>query len=117
MARALNVWRAAAIAALALTAACSRSPQDAQADAIAKQARTQAEVIQRQADAQAHALKQQAATLAAEAKRAGGYTGQRLQVQSDAAAREADIVLRQARDQSQAAIEAGDAQAKAIRSR
>ena len=107
----------AAVAIGAVAGACSRSPRDAQADAIAKDAHTRADVIRKQAEAQAHALQQQAATLSAQARQAGGYTGERLKVQADAAAREADIVMRQGRDQAQAAAQAGDAQAKAIRSR
>ncbi|MEO7025952.1 MAG: hypothetical protein ABI056_00185 [Caulobacteraceae bacterium] len=105
---------AASVAALA---ACSQSPQDAQADAVLKGARARAGQIRQQAGAQARALDERSKSLGDQAKQTGGYTGQGLKVQADAFAHQADILREQGEAQAGAVVEAADAQAKAIHSR
>lgn len=67
--------------------------------------------------AQADSLDQQAQQLKAQAKEAGGYTGERLTVRADALAREAAIVDKQGRTKAAALREAADAQAKQVAAR
>jgi hypothetical protein len=104
------------VACLAL-AACNKSPADKQADAIEKTAADHASQIRQQASAQASGLDQQAKTLHDQAQTAGGFTGERLKVQGDALAKEADIVKRQGEAQADAATKGAAAQAETIRSR
>jgi hypothetical protein len=113
-----NTWLTFSVAAAGfLLVGCNKTPTDETADAVARSGRARSEGIQTQADAQAKALDQRSVALRAQAKQTGGYTGQRLNVQADALAREADIVRRQGKAQGESTQEAADAQAKGIRSR
>ena len=103
--------------AAALATGCSQSPTDKAADQIARAGHDRGEAIKTQADSQAKTMEQQASGLSAQAKAAGGYTGERLKVQAQALIHEADIVRRQGKAQAQSAAEAADAQAKGIHSR
>ena len=106
-----------AIGFVALTAACQRTPEQQQADSLRGEARQRATEIEKHADTEANRLQQQAEALENEAQQAGGLTGQRLRVRSDALAEEAKIVRKQADMQADAIKEATDAQIKASESR
>jgi hypothetical protein len=112
------IWSLLVVSVAAVSVAgCNQTPADKAADAIARSGHDRSEAIQSQAENQAKGLDQRATTLSGQAKQAGGYTGQRLNVQADALGREADIVRKQGKAQGEATREAADAQAKGIRSR
>ena len=98
-------------------AACQKSPTEEQADALSEGGRIRAASVRIGAEKEAEALDQRANDLAAKAKAAGGFTGERLAVQAEAAADEADIVRKQGRTKAESVEEAADAEAKAVRSR
>jgi hypothetical protein len=106
-----------ALALIALTIACQRSPEQQQADQLRADAQQRGAAIENQADAEADRLGQQADDLNNQSSRAGGYTGQRLKVRADALAKEAKIVRKQADMQAGAINEAADARIKANQSR
>lgn len=112
------LWSLSVVFAAAVSVAgCNQTPADKAADAIARSGHDRSKAIQSEADNQAKGLDQRSTTLTGQAKQTGGYTGQRLNVQADALAREADIVRKQGKAQGEATQEAADAQAKGIRSR
>jgi hypothetical protein len=106
-----------ALALIALTIACQRTPEQQQADQLRADAQQRGAAIENQADAEADRLGQQAGDLNNQSSRAGGYTGQRLKVRADALAKEAKIVRKQADMQAGAINEAADARIKANQSR
>jgi hypothetical protein len=106
-----------ALAIVGLTAACQRTPEQQQADALRNDAQQRGSTIQNRAETQADQLEQQADTLNHEAKQAGGLTGERLKVRADALAKEAKIIRKQADMQADAIKEATDANIKASESR
>ena len=101
---------------LALTACSPKSAADQRADTIEHQADTQARLIKQRADDEAARLLNSSAALANQATQIGGFTGDRLQEQSDSLRRQAAIVKKQGRAQADAVDKQGDAQAEAIRS-
>jgi len=107
----------APLLALALLAACSRSPQQQQIDAIRTEADQRADAIEEEGGNQAAPLKQQETTLREQAKQAGGYDGKRLTIQAEAAEAQADLLRQQARDRSEAVRAAATAKVKEIESR
>ncbi len=108
--------RMTVILAVALAACSAQSPADKQADAIKDQAHSQAELITQRADDEAAGLLNSSAALGNQAKQVGGFTGDRLQEQSDSLRRQAEIVKRQGRAQADAIETQAEGQAKAIRS-
>jgi hypothetical protein len=106
-----------ALAFVALTAACQRTPEQQQADALRNDAQRRGSAIENQGETEADRLEQQADALNNEAKQAGGLTGERLEVRADALAKEAKIVRKQADMQADAIKEAADARIKASESR
>jgi hypothetical protein len=107
----------ATLVAICLVGGCQRSAEEKQGDALRKVADGQARQIEQQSAAQTRSMSQQAAQLKAQAEQAGGLTGERLKVQSEALGREAAIVEKQGREKAEAVREAADAQAKANASR
>jgi hypothetical protein len=106
-----------ALAVIALLTACQRTPEQQQADTLRRAAHDRAAAISNHADAEADRLEAQGAGLDNRAKQAGGFSGERLKVQADALRKEAGIVRKQARMQSEAIEESTDAQIKATSSR
>ncbi len=106
-----------ALAMVALTAACQRTPEQQQADKLRNDAQERGSAIENQGETQADRLQQQAEALDNEAKQAGGLTGERLKVRADALAKEAKIIRKQADMQADAIKEAADARIKATESR
>ena len=106
-----------ALAIVGLTAACQRTPEQQQADALRNDAQQRGSVIESHAEMQADRLEQQAEALKNEANQAGGLTGERLKVRADALAKEAKIIRKQADMQADAIKEATDANIKASESR
>jgi hypothetical protein len=112
-----RVLIAASACTVLVVVACEKSPTEKQAQALSDSGRSRASEVREGAKAEADALDLRASNLTAKAKAAGGYTGERLAVQARAAADEASIVRKQGRVQAQSIEEAGDAEAKAVRSR
>jgi hypothetical protein len=106
-----------ALAIVALTAACQRTPEQQQADTLRNDAQQRGSAIENQAETQADRLEQQADALNNEAKQAGGLTGERLKVRADALSKEAKIIRKQAGMQADAIKEDADARIKASESR
>ncbi|MBA3668980.1 MAG: hypothetical protein H0W71_02765 [Sphingomonas sp.] len=106
-----------ALAMIASSAACQRTPEQQQADLLRNDAQQRGSAIESQAGTQADRLEQQADALNNESKQAGGLTGERLKVRADALAKEAKIVRKQADMQADAIKEATDARIKASESR
>lgn len=106
-----------ALVAIALTAACQRTPEQQQTDKLRADARQRAAAIENRADIEAGRLDQQADVLDNQAQLTGGYSGQRLQVRADALTKEAKIVRKQAGLQADAVKESADARIKASQSR
>ena len=105
------------LAAVALMAACQRSPEQQQADAMRSDARQRATAIENQADVQADRLQHQASDLQNQAAEVGGMTGERLRIRADALNRESKVIRKQAAMQADAIKEETDARIKASKSR
>lgn len=112
-----HFWLLASACAVLALAACNKTPTEREAEAVSEAGRVRAEGVRERASDEASALDDRAKRLSAKAKTAGGYTGDRLDTQADAAAEEADIVRKQGRLQAESVEEAANAQAKAVRSR
>ena len=106
-----------ALAIVALTAACQRSPEQQQADMLRNDAQQRGSAIENQAETQADRLQQQAEALDIEARQRGGLTGERLKVRAAALAKEAKIIRKQGDMQADAIKEAADARIKASEAR
>ena len=111
--------RALPIATLTLIAlaGCSKSPDDKRVDEIRRAARSESSVIKNKAENQADRLDREAASLESQAEQAGGLSGERIKVRSQAAAKEARLIRKQADMQTDALNEAAEAKVKAIKSR
>lgn len=102
---------------LVALASCSKSPEAERAEEIRSQARNQSALIESKADHEADRLDEQATALKNQAEQAGGLSGERIKVRSEAAAKEARLIRKQADMQADALNEAADAEVKAIKSR
>ena len=100
-----------------ITAACTQSPQDKQAQQIRATGAEQGDSLKRRAETRARPLDEQAQALRSEAKQAGGYDGKLLDVQADAQEKQAKLIREQAARQAAAAEEAADARVKELKSR
>lgn len=96
---------------------CERTAQDTQAEGLRTAADKEATQLTAEFQSEATALGQQSRQFHTQAKQAGGYTGERLEVQADALDREGEILLKQGRAKAAAVREAADAQAKHIAAR
>jgi hypothetical protein len=105
------------LAMLASMAACQRTPEQQQADAMRSDARQRAAATENQADVQADRLQQQASELQNQATQAGGMTGDRLRIRANALDQEAKVIRKQGDMQADAIREDADARIKASKSR
>lgn len=106
-----------ALAGLALTPGCQRTPEQQQADAVRSEANKRAAAIENEADVQAGRMEQQASDLHNQAIQAGGMTGERLGIRAKALDKESKVVRKQADTQADAIKEEADARIKASKSR
>jgi len=98
-------------------AACQRTPEQQQADAVRTDARQRAAATENQADVQADRLQQQASDLQNQAAQAGGMTGERLRIRANALDQESQVIRKQGDMQADAVREDADARIKASKSR
>lgn len=105
------------VALLASMAACQRTPEQKQADAVRSEARQRGAIIENQADAQADRLEQQASDLDNQAVQTGGMTGERLKIRANALNEESKVIRKQGDMQADAITEDADARIKASKSR
>jgi hypothetical protein len=105
------------VALLASMAACQRTPEQQQADALRSDARQRGAAIENQANVQADRLQQQASNLQNQATRAGGMTGERLRIRANALHQESKVIRKQGDMQADAVREGADARIKASKSR
>lgn len=106
-----------ALAVLALTPGCQRTPEQQQADVVRSEANKRAAAIENEADVQAGRMEQQASELHNQAIQAGGMTGERLGIRAKALDKESKVVRKQADTQADAIKEEADARIKASKSR
>jgi hypothetical protein len=105
------------LAMLASAAACQRTPERRQADAMRSDARQRGAAVENNADAQADRLEQQASDLQNQAGQAGGMTGERLRIRANALNQESKVIRKQGDMQADAMAEDADARIKASKSR
>jgi hypothetical protein len=105
------------VAVLASMAACQRTPDQQQADAVRGDARQRGAAIENKADAEADRLQQQASDLENQAAQAGGMTGERLRIRANALDQESKVIRKQGDMQADAIKEDADARIKASKSR
>ena len=105
------------LAVLASMAACQRTPEQQQADALRSNARQRGAAIENKANAEADGLQRQASDLENQAAQAGGMTAERLRIRANALDQESKVVRKQAGMQADAIKEDADARIKASKSR
>ena len=105
------------LAMLASMAACQRTPEQQQADALRSNARQRGAAIENKANAEADGLQRQASDLENQAAQAGGMTAERLRIRANALDQESKVVRKQAGMQADAIKEDADARIKASKSR
>ena len=105
------------LAALASMAACQRTPEQQEADALRSDASQRVAAIENKANAEADRLQQQASDLENQAAQAGGMTADRLRIRANALDQESKVVRKQAGMQADAIKEDADARIKASKSR
>jgi hypothetical protein len=105
------------LATAASMAACQRTAEQQQADAVRSDARQRGAVIENQAGTQADRLQQQASDLQNQATQAGGMTGERLKIRANALDQESKVIRKQGDMQADAISEDADARIKASKSR
>ena len=98
-------------------AACQRTPEQQQADAVRTDASQRGAAIENKANAEADRLQQQASDLENQAAQAGGMTAERLRIRANALDQESKVVRRQADMRADAIKEDADARIKASKSR
>ena len=104
-------------AMFASMAACQRTPEQQQADALRSDATQRAAAIENEADVQADRLQQKASDLQNQAAQAGGMTGERLRIRANALDQESQVIRKQGDMQADAVREDADARIKASKSR
>lgn len=98
-------------------AACQRTPEQQQADALRSDARQRAVAIENEADVQADRLQQNASDLQNQAAQTGGMTGERLRIRANALDQESKVIRKQGDMRADAIREDADARIKASKSR
>ena len=105
------------VATFASLAGCQRTPEQQQADAARSDARQRGAAIENAADVQADRLQLRASDLQNQAAKAGGMTGERLNIRANALDQESKVIRKQGDMQADAIKEDADARIKASKSR